>query len=103
MVAAASKLARMAGPRKRRSVTYDDNSNVIGQVPYVYDSLNRKVAYPYDNFDRPLTQFANLNGKTKYYYNGWRVVEEHDGADAIQQQYVWGNYFDEVGSMRLLF
>ncbi len=40
-----------------------------------------------------------LNGMTDSYYDGWRVVEERDAADAILRQYVYGNYLDEVWTM----
>jgi len=46
------------------------------------------------------TKTANRSAGSGYYanfyYEGWRVVEEHDGSDAIQRQYVYGNYLDEV-------
>jgi hypothetical protein len=35
-----------------------------------------------------------------YYYDGWRVLRETDGADALQRSYVYGNYLDEVLMMR---
>ena len=40
-----------------------------------------------------------LNGTTNYYYKGWRVFEDHDAADIITQQYVYGNYLDEVWTL----
>ena len=44
-------------------------------------------------FQKPLNKPARAS---HFYYEGWRVVEEHDGSDAIQRQYVYGNYLDEV-------
>ena len=38
-------------------------------------------------------------GTTDFYYEGWRVVEEHDGSDAILRQYTYGNYLDEVWTL----
>jgi len=32
---------------------------------------------------------------TRYYYHGWQVLQEEDGSDAVQRQYVYGTYIDE--------
>jgi RHS repeat-associated protein len=51
---------------------------------------------------------ADLNGTTDFYLDVWREVEEHDGANALTQQYVYGAYIDEPlvldrGGQRLFY
>jgi uncharacterized protein RhaS with RHS repeats len=46
-----------------------------------------------------VTNAGGLNGTTDFYYAGPRVVEERDAADALAQQYVYGNYSDEVWTL----
>jgi hypothetical protein len=36
------------------------------------------------------------NVTTDYLYSGVQCVEERDGSDAVQRQYVWGLYVDEL-------
>jgi RHS repeat-associated protein len=57
-----------------------------------YDCHNRRMR-------KVVTNSGSLNGTTDFYYEGWRVVEERDGADAVTQQYVYGNYLDEVWTL----
>lgn len=59
---------------------------------YTYDCQNRRMR-------KVVTNSGSLNGTTDFYYEGWRVVEEHDGSDAILQQYTYGNYLDEVWTL----
>jgi len=56
---------------------------------YVYDAFGRRIRKVVTNSD-------NLNGNTDFYYDNWRVFEEWDGTDTLIQQYVYGNYIDEV-------
>src|SRR5262249_21989020 len=101
--------------------TYDDNGNLLddGVRTYQWDALNRlrKVirksdgqevaSYTYDAGNRRVSKVVSnggvdgtaTNGRTDFYYDGWRVVEEHDGADAVTQQYVYGNALDEVWTL----
>ncbi len=60
---------------------------------YSYDCMNRRIRTTVSNGGLDGSQ---ANGTTDFYYEGWRVVEEHNGSDAITQQYVYGNYLDEV-------
>jgi RHS repeat-associated protein len=101
---------------------HDGNGNLTddGVRLYEYDALNRlrRVrrksdgmevgAYSYDAGNRRVRSVVSnggldgtaTNGTTDYYYDGWRVVEEHDGTDAITQQYVYGDtYLDEVWTL----
>ena len=92
---------------------YDDNGNLIedGEYLYEWDSRNllrratRKgdgvvAEYFYDAIGRRIRKevfnFENLDGVTDFYYHDKRVVEERDGNDILAQQYVYGNYIDEV-------
>jgi RHS repeat-associated protein len=42
-----------------------------------------------------VTNPGALDGVTDFYYDGWREIEERDGADALAQQYVYGIGIDE--------
>jgi RHS repeat-associated protein len=55
---------------------------------YGYDGLNRRTR-------KMVVNSGPLNGTTSFYYDGWRTIEERDGADAVSQQYVYGMYLDE--------
>jgi RHS repeat-associated protein len=54
---------------------------------YSYDAMNRRT--------RKVVTNSSSNGVTNFYYDGWRTVEERDGADTVTQQYVYGTYLDE--------
>jgi RHS repeat-associated protein len=92
---------------------YDDNGNLIEDNDYLYewDSRNRLSivtrkadgvvgVYNYDAMGRRIRKEVynsdDLNGVTNFYYDGNRVVEERDDEDNLSQQYVYGNYIDEV-------
>ncbi len=59
---------------------------------YVYDSQNRRMR-------KVVTASGSLNGTSDFYYDGWRVLEERDGSDAVTNQYTYGNYLDEVWTL----
>jgi YD repeat-containing protein len=101
--------------------TYDSNGNlkqITGANPpagtFVYDYQNRMVqftdsltsrqhSYAYDCFGRLIKKVVDTGGtpiETRYFYDGWQVVEERDGTDTVQATYVYGNYVDEVITMR---
>ena len=98
-------------------LTYDKNGNLTndGVRKYVWDPFNRLVTvktesgtvvacYFYDASGRRMRAVVSaggingdaVNGTTDFYHDGPRVIEEHDGSDAITQQYVYGNGEDEV-------
>ncbi|MBI1929358.1 hypothetical protein HYR99_34580, partial [Candidatus Poribacteria bacterium] len=99
------------------TLTHDKNGNTTddGTHTYEWDALNRLRnatnkgtgllvgTYTYDCHNRRMrkvvTNLRALNGTTDFYYDGWRVMEEHDVNDAITQQYTYGNYLDEVWTM----
>ena len=91
---------------------YDDNGNQINEgFLYEWDSRNRLrtvtrkgdgasiATYTYDAFNRRVSKAVSnsgpLDGVTNYYYDGWRVIEERNGADDLVQQYVYGRSLDE--------
>ncbi len=55
---------------------------------YSYDAMNRRIRKVVTNSD-------SLNGPTDFFYDGWRVLEERNGANVVMQQYVYGIYLDE--------
>ena len=61
---------------------------------YAYDALGRRIE-KYDPCDS--------GERTQYYYDGWRVLSEHDGDDENLPMlccFVYGNYIDEPVMMR---
>ncbi len=94
-------------------LVYCDSGNLIEdhEHEYVYDVFNRLVqvvrksdseviaTYRYDTQNRRVkrivTNSGDLNGTTQYVYDGWQVVEERDGQDAVTATYTYGNYIDE--------
>lgn len=90
---------------------YDDNGNLIvinqaqpDQVTFTYDSGNRLVEvqdngsgqvhqYQYDALGRRVIKAVDITGAndvTVFFYDGWRVIEEWDGAGVTQATYVCG-------------
>jgi RHS repeat-associated protein len=55
---------------------------------YSYDADGRRIR-------KVVTGSGDLNGTTDFYLDGWQEIEEHDGANAVTQQYVYGSYIDE--------
>ena len=95
------------------TLLYDDNGNLIedAEYSYEYDSRNRLrtatrkadgivAEYFYDAMGRRIrkevSNSGDLDGVTDFYYDGNRVIEERNGNNILTQQYVYGNYIDEV-------
>jgi len=94
-----------------RRQLYDENGNLTddGVHKFEYDALNRlrKVArksddaliavYSYDAFGRRVsrlvTNAGEFNEHVRYFYDGWREIEER--RDSSTQQYVYGLMLDE--------
>lgn len=55
---------------------------------YSYDAMNRRIR-------KVVSNSGSLDGTTNFFYDGWRVLEERNGANAVVQQYVYGIYLDE--------
>ena len=86
----------------QRDLTYDYRNQMVqytdtpGGVTttYAYDALGRRVERIVDD-GTPET--------TRYFYDGWQVVEEQDNAQSTPNTlatYVYGLYIDEVLNMR---
>lgn len=74
-----------------RMVSYEDRAtNKLTQ--YAYDALGRRIQKVLDALGTPQT--------TRYFYDGWRVIEEQTGAGATMATYVHGLYIDEVLNMQ---
>ncbi|MDV6029602.1 MAG: hypothetical protein F9B45_05755 [Phycisphaera sp. RhM] len=70
-----------------RAVTRASDDATIAE--YRYDAANRRVR-------KEVSNSGDLDGTTEFYYDGWQVLEERDGNNNLTQQYVYGNYIDEV-------
>jgi RHS repeat-associated protein len=95
------------------NVISDDNGNETddGTYVYAYDAMNRLrtvtrksdnalvASYSYDaegrRIQKVVTNSVGLNGTTNFYLDGQQEIEEHSGAGALTQQYVYGVYIDE--------
>ncbi|HLG20743.1 MAG TPA: RHS repeat-associated core domain-containing protein, partial [Bdellovibrionota bacterium] len=89
---------------------YDDNSalRADGDLRFVYDYSDRLVevrdflppntllvSYAYAPNNRRVLKSFSAGGSIRYLYNGWQVVEERDGGNALLRQYVDGRGIDE--------
>ncbi|MGP0068805.1 MAG: RHS repeat-associated core domain-containing protein [Isosphaeraceae bacterium] len=95
-------------------LAYDNDGNQTddGRYLYTYDAMNRLTSvtlksdgdliavYSYDALGRRIqkvvTNSGSLDGTTDYSYDGQQDIEEHDGAGALTQQYVYGGGINEV-------
>jgi RHS repeat-associated protein len=91
-------------------ISHDANGNLTNDVTqsYAYDENNRLVSvssassvvgeYSYDALGRRISKTIT-NGATCFYYDGARIIEEHDCGITVQvvlSTYTYGNYIDEV-------
>jgi RHS repeat-associated protein len=96
---------------------HDKNGNLIqldtglpGQVDVRYDFQNRMVeyqdgaggprhTYSYDALGRRIARVVDADGaseETRYFYDGWQVLEEQDGAAQTMATNAYGGGIDEV-------
>ncbi|MBI4717155.1 MAG: hypothetical protein HY763_05065 [Planctomycetes bacterium] len=101
--------------------TYDANGNLIdldAGIPsgplFTYDYRNRLVlvfyppsgktdVYRYDALGRRIEKVRDVGGAnltTRYFYDGWHVIEEQDGAGSTLATYVHGGAVDELLTMQ---
>ncbi|MCP4567560.1 MAG: hypothetical protein GY841_08275, partial [FCB group bacterium] len=92
------------------ALTYDQNGNMTekGGQRFTYDYRDQLVeateddttlTFKYDPLGRRVRKtesWPNNNKTTNYFYSGNRVIEERDGDDLVQKQYVYGNGIDEL-------
>ncbi len=79
---------------------YDYHDQVISYIDF---GTNVTASYAYDTFGRRIEKTVadgNTQETTRYFYTGWRVCEEQDGAGTTQATYVYGRYIDEVLNMQ---
>ena len=108
------------------NLEYDDNGNLTTALPtagggastsvvYVYDALDRlvtvtdnktriAVSYAYDAFNRRtekgVTSAQGVTAITRYFYDGYRVIEEQDDVGVTTATYLYGPYIDEPITMQ---
>jgi RHS repeat-associated protein len=71
-------------------------------VEYLVVATGELTRYAYDALGRRIVKVRDATGNpkaTSYLYDGWRVIEERDGADQVQATYTYGNDIDERLSM----
>ncbi|MBI4431103.1 MAG: hypothetical protein HY587_05275 [Candidatus Omnitrophica bacterium] len=96
---------------------HDDNGNLKDDGAYLYthDALNRLIrvnrksdnapiaTYTYDALNRrtakTVSNSGSLNGTTRFFWDGWRELEEHGGTGTVTAQYVKGRSLDELLTM----
>lgn len=93
------------------SMTYDDNGNLtdIGaakDLDYNYRNLmvshndgSTATTYRYDALGRRISKTVG-GTETRFVSFGSRVLEETDGTNTLQGNYVYGGYIDEVINMK---
>jgi RHS repeat-associated protein len=70
-----------------RTATRNSDGAIVAS--YTYDALGRRTS-------AVVTNSGALNGSTYFYLDGQQEIEEHNAADGVTQQYVFGNYIDEA-------
>ncbi len=83
----------------QRDIAYDYRNRMVIHIDlaagiaatYAYDALGRRIEKVVDD-GTPQT--------TRYFYNGWRAIEEQDAVGITQATYVYGLYIDEVLNMQ---
>jgi len=63
---------------------------------YKYLNLEEtEVTFKYDVLGRRIEKSIGAN-TTRYYYANNQVIEERDGSDVVQKQFIYGNGIDEI-------
>jgi RHS repeat-associated protein len=70
--------------------------DVVGRLRQVNTSGDVPMAYfEYDAYGRR-TYKGTLDGVFRYYYDGWRTIEEYEYGEGLSARNVWGLYLDEL-------
>jgi YD repeat-containing protein len=89
------------------AIGHDANGNLTNDTTqaYAYDENNRLVSvtsvssvvgtYSFDAFGRRISK-TTTNAGVCFYYDGARIIEEHDCSGNNLSTYTYGNYIDEV-------
>ncbi len=73
------------------SFTYDYQNRMVGYL----ESRSTNATYRYDVFGRRIAK--EVNGvETRYFYLGWKMVEEQDSSNGTIATYVYGDGPDEL-------
>jgi RHS repeat-associated protein len=83
-------------------ITYDYRNQMVA---YHDRTANRLHEYKYDALGRRIAKIVDANGfagppvETRYFYDGWKVIEEQDAGGMTSASYVVGHYLDDVITM----
>jgi YD repeat-containing protein len=88
------------GEPNQKDITYD----YCNQMVEINDTSTSQIhTYAYDALGRRIEKVVDSNGTpqtTRYFYDGWQIIEEQDGDGNTLATYVYGNYVDEVLNMQ---
>ena len=89
-----------AGNLTRDHNGYEYSYDYENRLREITDGTDTVAVYTYDALGRRIEKIEYDAGAadttTRYYYDGWRVLVEADGADSEERAYIYGNYLDEV-------
>jgi RHS repeat-associated protein len=91
------------GTQPAAQIAYDFRNQMATYSEWIDGSVDKVHEYYYDTLGRRIAKIVDAGGtpeETRYYYVGWRVVEEQDDNGDTLATYVYGNYIDEVLQMR---
>lgn len=60
------------------------------RLDFVYDYLGRRVQKQVYVWDSGSSSSYQLQGASKFLYDGWNLVAELDGSNGLVRSYVWG-------------
>ncbi len=90
-----------APPARQFALQYDFRNRM---VEFLDVASQQRHTYAYDALSRRIERVQDADGaadETRYFYDGFQVVEEQDDAAATQATYVYGGtYIDEVLNMQ---
>jgi len=93
-------VTRNGEPASKRSFEYNHANQLVtcrsgaGTVRYEYDALGRLISRTAQS------GLGAAASTTRYYYAGWRVIEERTDGDVVAATYVHGNGIDELVSVQ---
>jgi RHS repeat-associated protein len=75
-------------------------TQVVTEQPPSGPSVEEVLSqYEYDALGRRISKTVGTVA-TRYVYDGWRVIEEYSESGLLQGSYVYGNYLDEVLTLK---
>lgn len=97
------------------TISYDENGNVThdgrfeysynwrNQITNVYDAASGAVIadYAYDALGRRISKFNHETGEgTRYFYDGWRLIEEREGDGTLTASFIYNGIGEPVAMVR---